>query len=129
MKITSRGPAFYIFLPLFFVFFAVPYLFDLAFCEELYATPLSQAALIDAEKVDPSEGESSSASLDDSIVDDVTVPRPPTCVASHFSFTGCCFREAIPVLLTSRPPPLPNFIQVPASLQSRRFSSRAGCRA
>lgn len=105
MKITSRGPAFYIFLPLFFVFFAVPYLFDLAFCEELYATPLSQAALIDAEKVDPSEGESSSASLDDSTVGDVTVRRPPTCVASHLSCEGSGFTVPIPVLLTSRPPP------------------------
>jgi hypothetical protein len=105
MKITSRRPAFYIFLPLFLIFFAVPYLFDLAFCEELYATPLSQAALIDAEKVDPSEGESSSASLDDTTECDVTVPSPPTCFASHFSFEGCSFTVAIPVLLTSRPPP------------------------
>lgn len=105
MKITSRGPAFYIFLPLFFVFFAVPYLFDLAFCEELYATPLSQAALIDAEKVDPSEGESSCPSLDYATEYDVTVPRPPTCVASRFSFEGCSVTVPIPVLLTSRPPP------------------------
>ena len=105
MTITSRGPAFYIFLPLFLVFFAVPYLFDLAFCEELYATPLSQAALIDAEKVDPSEGESSSASLDDSTACAVTVPPPPTSFTSHFSFPDCSFRQAIPVLLTSRPPP------------------------
>ncbi len=57
MRITSRGPTFYILLPLFLVFFAVPYLFDLAFCEELYTTPLSQAALIDAEKVDPYDGD------------------------------------------------------------------------
>ena len=105
MKITSRGPAFYIFLPLFFIFFAVPYLFDLAFCEELYATPLSQAALIDAEKVDPSDGKSSSTSLDDTTECKVTVARPPTCFASHVSFEGSSFTVPIPVSLTSRPPP------------------------
>ncbi len=51
-----HGPAYYLFLPFFLIFFAVPYLFDVAYCEELYGTPLSQAALIDGEKVDPYEG-------------------------------------------------------------------------
>jgi hypothetical protein len=106
MKITSRGPSFYyIFLPLFLIFFAVPYLFDLAFCEELYATPLSQAALIDAEKVDPSDRESFSTSLDYATESDVTVASPPTCFAWHLSFEGSSFTVPIPVSLTSRPPP------------------------
>ncbi len=72
MKFTSRGPQFYLFLPLFVIFFAVPYLFDLAFCEELSTTPLSQAALIDAEKVDPDDGSSSLSFLDSAATEEMS---------------------------------------------------------
>lgn len=105
MKIRSRGPGFYIFLPLFLIFFAVPYLFDLAFCEELYTTQLSQAALIDAEKVDPHGGEFSSTCLDCAATGDPSAPPTPTCFAPHSPLEGCSVRAPIPVLLTSRPPP------------------------
>jgi hypothetical protein len=105
MKLTSRGPAFYICLPLFLIFFAVPYLFDLAFCEELYTTPLSQAALIDAEKVDPYDGESSWNSLDCVTTGAVSAPLTSTCFASYASLEASSFGVPIPVLLTSRPPP------------------------
>lgn len=105
MKLTCRGPSFYIFFPLFLVFFALPYLFDLAFCEELYATPLSQAALIDAEKVDPYDGESSWTSLDCARTGEVSVPPTPTSFVPHSSLARGRFRAPIPVLLTSRPPP------------------------
>ena len=105
MKLTSNRPQFYLFLPLFLIFFAVPYLFDLAFCEELYATPLSQAALIDAEKVDPDDGSCSLTSLDSAATEEMS--ELPT--AEHFvqdSFlTGCSFRSRIPLLPTTRPPP------------------------
>jgi hypothetical protein len=106
MRITSRGPTFYILLPLFLVFFAVPYLFDLAFCEELYTTPLSQAALIDAEKVDPYDGDSSWISLDSATTGAVSALPTPTCSAAHASLQGCMVSIPIPILLTSRPPPV-----------------------
>ncbi len=105
MKIMSRGSHFYIFLPLFLIFFAVPYLFDLAFFEELYATPLSQAALIDAEKVDPDDGSSSVTFLDWAISEDVCGPLTAEYFVLDSSLTECGFRSPIPLLLTSRPPP------------------------
>lgn len=105
MKLTYRGPSFYIFLPLFLIFFAVPYLFDVAFCEDLYSTPLSQAALIDGEKVDPYEGESSGNSLNYIATDDVSASSTSKCFAPHSSSESYSVRALIPVLLTSRPPP------------------------
>jgi hypothetical protein len=105
MKITSRGLQFYIFLPLFVIFFAVPYLFDLAFCEELSNTPLSQAALIDAEKVDPDDGSSPLSFLDAAATEEMSgLPTAENFVLSSF-LTSCGFRSPIPHLLTSRPPP------------------------
>lgn len=105
MKIRSREPAFYLFfLPIFLIFFATPYLFDLVFCEELYATQLSQAALIDAEKLE-SDGKSSCASLESANTDDVAVSLINRCFSSHCLLEGSPFGAPIPVLLTSRPPP------------------------
>ena len=105
MKITSRGPQFYIFLPLFFIFFAVPYLFDLAFCEELSTTPLSQAALIDAEKFDPDDGSSSLSVLDSAATEEMSgLPTAEYFILGSF-LTSRGFRSPIPLLLTSRPPP------------------------
>jgi len=105
MTITSRWPQFYIFLLLFLIFFAVPYLFDLAFCEELYATPLSQAALIDAEKVDRDDGSSSLTSLDWAAMEDMSGPPAAQCFVLDSVLTECGFRSPLPLRLTSRPPP------------------------
>jgi hypothetical protein len=106
MNITSRRPQFYLFLPLFLIFFAVPYVFDLVFCEELYATPLSQAALIDAEKVDPDDGSSSFTSLDSTATEKMS--EPPTAeyfIQDAFLLVGCV-GPPMPFLLLSRPPPV-----------------------
>lgn len=104
MKTRSRGPGYY--FPLFLIFFAVPYLFDLAFCEELYATQASRAALVDGEKVDPYEGGGSSwTSLDCAPRGDLGASPTPPCFAPHSSEQACSFRAPIPGLLTSRPPP------------------------
>ncbi|MEO7864199.1 MAG: hypothetical protein ABIU05_27955 [Nitrospirales bacterium] len=105
MNITSRRPQFYLFLPLFLIFFAVPYVFDLVFCEELYATPLSQAALIDAEKVDPDDGTVSLSSLDLAATEEMSeLPTAEPLVQVSFLTSGG-FKSPIPLLLTSRPPP------------------------
>lgn len=104
MKLLSRGPRFYLFLPL-VIFFAVPFLFDLAFCEELYVTPLSQAALPDAEKVDPNDGSSSLVFLDSAATEELSgLPSSEYFVLDPF-LTRCGFRSPIPLLLHSRPPP------------------------
>lgn len=105
MKITSRGPQFYILLPLFVIFFAVPYLFDLAFCEELSNTPLSQAGLIDAEKVVPDDGTSSLSFLDSAATEEMSGLPTAEYFALNSFLTRCGFRSPIPLLLTSRPPP------------------------
>ena len=109
MQIISHKPQFYIFLPLFLIFFAVPYLFDLAFCEELYATPLSQAALIDAEKVDPKigldDGSSSLTSFDWAATEEMSEPAAANCFVLDSLLTECGFRSPLPLRLTSRPPP------------------------
>ena len=106
MKIVFRGPQFYLFLPLFVIFFAIPYLFDLAFCEELYATPLSHASLIDAEKVEPDDKSSSLSFLDSAATEEMTGrPIAESFVLDRF-LARCGFRSPIPLLLTSRPPPV-----------------------
>ena len=105
MKITSRRPQFYIFLPLFLIFFAVPYLFDLGFCEELYATPLSQAALIDAEKVDSDAGIFSLTSLDWAVMTEMSGPPTAEYYVLDSLLTECGFRSPIVLPLTARPPP------------------------
>jgi len=44
---------------LIFILFGLPYSLDVAFCEDLYNSPISQAALTDAEKVGSSHASSS----------------------------------------------------------------------
>jgi hypothetical protein len=105
MNITSRRSQFYLFLPLFLIFFAIPYLFDLAFCEELYATPLSQAALLDAEKVDPDDGSCSSTFLDLAATEEMNESPTVEQFVQDDRLTGCSRRSPVPLLLTSRPPP------------------------
>lgn len=105
MKRPYHGLQCYVLLPFLLIFFAVPYLFDIAYCEDLYGTPLSQAALIDGEKVDSSEGKSSWTSLDCGRMADVSVPPAPKSFAPPSSLDVCHIRASIPVLLTSRPPP------------------------
>jgi hypothetical protein len=105
MRRAYHGRAFYLFLPLFLIFFAVPYLFDIVYCEELYGTPLSQAALIDGEKVDPHKDPPSSqvVNLEVSLqrkhhlVDSVLLP---------LSLKSGSARMPMPPLLAARPPPV-----------------------
>lgn len=105
MNITLSRLQFYLFLPLFLIFFAVPYLFDLAFCEELYVTPLSQAALIDAEKVDPDGGSSSLSFPDSAATEEISGLLTAEYFILEPFLARCSFRSLIPLLLTSRPPP------------------------
>jgi hypothetical protein len=100
-----RRPTFSILVPLFLIFFAVPYLFDIAYCEELDSISLSQAALIDGEEVDPQQGESPSASLDLAITRDASEP-PPWPSARHSRPEACSVRSPITSISASRAPPL-----------------------
>ena len=105
---TRRGcclPALYIVGPLFLVFFAIPYLFDLAYCEELYGTPLSQASLSDGEQVEPFGEESSSRSLDPVTAKAGPDPARPTGSVSTLLFQACNPRSGLPIVPVSRPPP------------------------
>jgi hypothetical protein len=87
------------------VFFAVPYLFDVVYCEELYGTPLSQAALIDGEKVDPQEDPPSSHvfDLEAGLQRDRYLADP---VALPLSLKYGRARMPVPPLLAARPPPV-----------------------
>ncbi len=105
MKLTSRGPGFYLFLPLFLIFFALPYLFDIVFCEDLYATQLSQAALIDAEIVDPHTGDVPSTALDCTPTGASSVDARSVFFAIASPFDCSSIGPPIPILLVSRPPP------------------------
>ena len=105
---TSRGcfrPVLYIVGPLFLVFFAIPYLFDLAYCEELYGTPLSQASLIDGETVEPFGEESSSRSLNLATAKAGPDPAAPTGFVSALLFQACNLRSGLSIVPISRPPP------------------------
>ncbi len=106
MTTRRHGPAFYILLPFFLFFFAVPYLFDLAYCEELYGTPLSQAALIEGEKVDPHEQQNLHRALDTATGPTVNVAPTRTRVPPPHALHVSSPRASVPVLLISRPPPM-----------------------
>jgi len=108
MRRTYRGPQFYRFLPFFLIFFAVPYLFDLVYCEDLSAPPLLLAMLVDGEEVDPSEASEGPFSSNDQATSvDFTLG-----VVVAYS-QPICQTQAIGYLqhlslasLTSRPPPV-----------------------
>jgi hypothetical protein len=106
MRRSFHGSQFYIFLPFFLIVFAVPYLFDLAFCEELYATPLSQAAFIDGELVEPYESEFSSSGLDSTETGAETVLLANEGVSLQSDSIGSISPALFPIVLTSRPPPV-----------------------
>lgn len=91
--------------PFFFIFFAIPYLFDLAYCEELYGTPLSQASLIDGEKVEPFGEESSSRSLDSVTANADSDPTRPTGFVSAFLSRTYNLGSGLTIVPVSRPPP------------------------
>lgn len=103
MNITSRSSTLRLFLPLFLIFFAIPYLFDLVFYEELYATQLPQAALIDAEKLE-SDGKYCAGFDGVTTGNTAVLPAGPSFI-SHCSLKGCGSKASISALLTSRPPP------------------------
>jgi hypothetical protein len=106
MNRPNRGPQFYILLPFLLIVFAVPYLFDVAYCEDLYGTPLSQAALVDGEKVDPSEAKISWTFFECGRTADVRVPPIPKSFTPQSSWDDGHIGAPAPVLLTSRPPPV-----------------------
>jgi hypothetical protein len=68
-KATCLLPILYIVAHVFLIFFSIPYLFDLAYCEDRYGTPFSQASLIDREKVEPFGEEASSSSMDPALTE------------------------------------------------------------
>lgn len=105
MNRRYRGLEFYL-LSFLLIFFAVPYLFDVAYCEELYGgTPPSQAALIDGEKVEPYDGHGFFPSLDCAIGRNVGVIHLPQSSLLLRSLEPCSPRGQVPLLLISRPPP------------------------
>ena len=90
---------------LFFIILGLPYFLDVAFCEDLYDLPISQAALIDAEKVNSYHGSTFFAFLHVG-----TVPKAPHCIALPISGVSQSIEEVgfsayISPFLTSRPPP------------------------
>lgn len=106
MKLPLLGSPFSIVLSFLLVCFAVPYICDVASCEELYGTPHSQAALVDGETIDPGEEDTVFASLDWGMTGDLR-PAPITrSLAIPPSFRTCSVR--CPSLPTSgpRPPPV-----------------------
>lgn len=105
VKRSYRGIRTYLVFPLLLIFFAVPYLIDLAYCNEIYHTDVSQSALIDGESVDPCDDETS-----------WTSPHYLRTTAIHdFPLSNLLNRPfssekrdsiPIPVYLISRPPPI-----------------------
>jgi hypothetical protein len=90
---------------LLFIILGFPYFFDVAFCEDLYDLPISQAALIDAEKVNSYHGSTFFAFLHVG-----TVPKAPHRIALPSSGVSQSLDEVgfsahVSPVLISRPPP------------------------
>jgi len=90
-----------------FVFCLIPYLLDIATCDEFNTAPLHQRAVLDREKVDPSKSVSNTSSHDRQISSHMLLPhlggdrRRGAVVASLEPTCNCSIS-----LLTSRPPPV-----------------------
>jgi hypothetical protein len=84
---------------------ALPYLFDVAVCEELYDAPPLQATLTDGETVDSTEGDTLSASLDCVRTSNLRLPSISQGFFGRLSFETC--RVSCPNLpiSASRAPP------------------------
>jgi hypothetical protein len=106
MKRVFQRSQFYIFLSVFLIGCGVPYLLDVAFCEELYGTPFLQVALIDGETVDPCEGDTVSTSLDGWTTGDLRLSPISFSLASQLSLEACSFRFPSLSISASRAPPL-----------------------
>ena len=90
-----------------FVFCLIPYLLDVATCDEFDTAPLHQPALVDGEKVDLSKTTTSPSSHDHQLSRHMPLPHPGGDREGGFtlaSFEPTC-DCSIP-LLTSRPPPV-----------------------
>jgi hypothetical protein len=105
MRLPYQGPIFYLLAPFLFIFFVVPYIFDVAYCEDLYGTPLSQAALIDGEKVDPYEAGLSVTSFDFVAASNIRESLFSKFVTRTPFLPSYSQSAQIPVLRFSRPPP------------------------
>ena len=105
--------------------FSIPYLFDLAYCEDLYGTPFSQPSLIDSEKVEPFGEEASSSSMDPALTE--RGPFSPSLsrfvLSSFFQARHC--RLGAPILLTSVPRPRHSLYWFVTNLLRRPMRNRA----
>ena len=95
---------------LWFLFFALPYFVDVAYCEDLSPSHFAQAVLGDGEEIDPSEAKDCASFADDPIAH-----IGSRCVLwkADLRWHFCRTRTSVspqcllPALLTSRPPPIP----------------------
>lgn len=87
-----------------FFLIAGPYLFDIAYCEELASLPVSQGVLIDGENVDPNEEGASGASVDFAITRDGN-DLSPSSFERRSCVDPCQFRTPILSMGASRAPP------------------------
>lgn len=90
-----------------FVLCLIPYLLDVATCDEFYATPLHQPVLVDGKEIDPSKATIDPSSYDHQISSRVLLSRGEGNRKVEFIFV---LPEATRNLtfssLTSRPPPV-----------------------
>jgi hypothetical protein len=84
---------------------ALPYLFDIAICEELYGASPLQATLTDGETVDSCEGDTLSVSLHWARTTDLGVPPLSQGFFGDFSFeTGRVSCPSLPISASRAPP-------------------------
>jgi|SRR5215831_4009115 len=89
-------------------FFAVPYLVDLVYCEDLSAPPLLLARLVDGEEVDASEvsvgpfSSNDQATSGDSALSVLVAYSQPICQTQAIGY----LQHLSLASLTSRPPPV-----------------------
>lgn len=90
-----------------FVLCLIPYLLDVATCDEFNATPLHQPALVDGEEVDPSKATISPSSYDHQISIRLLLSRGEGNRKVVFIFVSPqATRKFTLSSLTSRPPPV-----------------------
>ena len=89
-------------------FFAVPYLVDLVYCEDLSAPPLLLAMLVDGEEIEPSEASegcfssNDQATWVDSTLGVLVAYSQPLCQTQAIGY----LQHLSLASLTSRPPPV-----------------------
>lgn len=84
---------------------ALPYLFDVAVCEELYGAPPLQATLTDGETVDAAEGDTLSSSQDCVSASHLRLPSISQGFSGRLSFELCRVGYLSLPISASRAPP------------------------